>query len=67
MKDIVRVIRILVYEGTRDKVEFTLSKGGVPANGRSPNSYGLRITSMTLSEFPEVVGVTEEEKEKVDD
>lgn len=63
--DKVRVIRVLVYEGSRVDVERTLAKGAVPANGRHV-AGSLTISSMTISEFPEIIGNVEEEKEGED-
>lgn len=56
MADTVRVMRVLVYEGTRESVERTLANGGVPATGehRVPNG-SLVIKSAIIGQFPEVI------------
>lgn len=59
--EIVRVIRVLVYQGERSWVEKTLATGAVPANGRHTlgENKGV-ISSMTITEFPEVLEVFED-------
>lgn len=54
-EELVRVIRILVYEGSREWVEKTLSMGQVPMNGRkvmTTRGVDNIVSSMTLREFP---------------
>lgn len=54
-KELVCVIRILVYEGSREWVEKTLNMGQVPVNGRKVMTIGgvdNVVSSMTLREFP---------------
>lgn len=62
--EIVRVIRVIAYEGSRDWVEHTLSTGSVPSNGRKliagnkrnlTRGVNCTISSVTLNEFPQVV------------
>ena len=53
--EIVRVIRVLVYEGSREFVERTLSgsiHGTMIPNLQEP---GNRINTMQLGSFPEIV------------
>ena len=61
--DKVRVIRILVYEGSREWVEHTLEKGAVPANGRKVISHGMTVASMTIRGFPDVIEMLTTDKD----
>lgn len=53
MTQVVRVLRLLEYVGTREWVEATLSRNAVQNSHIVPN--GGRITSAILGSFPEVV------------
>ena len=51
--DIVRVLRIIQYEGPRDWVEATVARS---IHGRLLIDANKHITGNTLGEFPEVMG-----------
>ena len=60
MADRVRVLRVLEYEGDREWVEMTLSKGSVPMNGvkvipEGRNIPGGSIKSAIVTPFPEII------------
>jgi len=57
MEEKVRVMRILVYEGTRKWVENTLKRGSVPAEGiKVITDDGVNcIKSALIDKFPEVL------------
>ena len=50
--DIVRVIRILLYEGHRDWVEYTV---GQSIHGEKVIAGPNKIKAATLGEFPEIL------------
>lgn len=59
MSEKVRVMRILVYEGTREWVENTLNKSYVPLEGTQ--IYGGNCIKSTLvDKFPEIIERKEE-------
>lgn len=53
-EDIVRVIKIVVYEGERSWVEKTLLSS-ITGTKEIPNTNGCRIHAATLGSFPEVL------------
>lgn len=55
LTEIVRIIRVLVYQGDCKWLGETLANGAVPANGRYTLGNGCVITSTTITGFPEVV------------
>ena len=55
MKDPVRVMRVLIYEGEHEWVEQTLAKGGVPINGSHTVRNKGYISSKIIPEFPKVL------------
>lgn len=54
-QEIVRIIRVMEYVGTRSWVEKTLNGGAVPANGVHVIDGVGEIRSATLGQFPEVL------------
>jgi hypothetical protein len=54
MSDQIRVFRIVEYVGSREAVERTLRAS---IHGTKHVSNGLRITAVTLHEFPEMLGL----------
>lgn len=54
MSDIVRVLRILEYVGTREWIENTLDRGAVPANGQHDCGLG-KIRSAVIGSYPEIL------------
>jgi hypothetical protein len=50
--DIVRVYRLIIYEGERDRVEKQLTRS---MHGTRDNGNGVVITVTTLKEFPEII------------
>lgn len=62
MNDIVRVIRVMEYTGSREDVERTLLRGQVPANG-SKVVRSMTINSRIMEDFPEVLPWTSLPKE----
>lgn len=59
MPDIVRIVRVLEYVGTRECVEQTLCKGGVPSNGEY-RAQNITIKSALIGSFCELVQATDE-------
>lgn len=57
MKDIVRITRVIVYEGPREAVEKTIEKSAVPLIG-TKRFCNVKIKSATLDFFPEKIGET---------
>ena len=53
--EIVRVLRILEYVGTREFVENTLQKSAVPINGKHICGSGNMIKSAIIDGFPEIL------------
>ena len=57
-KDIVRVMRVLVYEGSRQWVESILKKSNVPLEG-CKEVQGVVIKSALIDKFPEIIKESE--------
>lgn len=59
MSEKVRVMRILVYEGTREWVEKTLQNNGVPLDGTRhvavKDGIECLIKSAIIDKFPEIL------------
>ncbi len=53
MPEMVRMLRIMEYRGTREWLEKTLTNGAVPANGTRRIDDKTYITSSMLGTFPE--------------
>lgn len=58
--DKVRVMRILIYGGTREWVESTLKEGVIPLNGTRSLGSGrdgveYLIKSVSIDAFPEIL------------
>ena len=68
--DIVRVIRIIVYEGERDWVERQIERSITGTKVPNPKHPHNKISVSTLGEFPEIMGELKPEEvmndEKVD-
>lgn len=60
MTERVRVMRILVYEGTREWVETTLQQSSVPLTGVKHAGPVNRIKSCLIDQFPEILDEEEE-------
>lgn len=60
-EDVVRVMRVVVYEGPRSWVETTLQRAikGTRIVSAPGSPDVCKITAATLSEFPEVVAAHE--------
>jgi len=55
MSDKVRVMRILVYEGTREWVDIALKGGRVPLEGQLSFGGDNLIKSALIDKFPEIL------------
>lgn len=62
-EDIVRVIRIVVYEGPRKRVEETVAES---VHGTKYVGKGLKITATTVGEFAEIIDRAQAEKQRID-
>jgi len=51
-EDIIRVLRVIEYVGTRDRVEQTVTDS---IHGTKDCGQGLTIRAATIGEFPEVL------------
>jgi hypothetical protein len=60
MSEIVRVMRILVYEGEREWVEETLKGSLVPMDGIKYVGKKGMIKSALMDKFPEILFKSEE-------
>lgn len=61
-EDKVRVMRILIYEGSRSWVEQTLQGSNVPLEGCRRVQGGL-VKSAIIDKFPEIINESEDENE----
>ena len=59
-EDIVRVLRILEYEGPRSSVEETIARS---IHGEKVGGKGLTIRAATLGTYPEIIGKTPVDEE----
>lgn len=57
-EEIVTIIRVLEYTGTRKWVENTLNKGHIPTNGIKVFGENCTIKSATLGTFTEIINNT---------
>lgn len=57
MEDLVRVTRVLVYEGTRKQVEEQVARS--LGNGTRRFGPGATITTQTIGSFPTVIASAE--------
>lgn len=53
-EDIIRVVRVMEYQGPRSIIEHTLANGAVPANGEHRFGDSM-IRSAMLGSFAEIV------------
>ena len=60
-EDIVRVIRIIEYVGPRSKVEKQIK---LSVHGTKDHGNGVRITAVTLGEYPEIMAAAQDAEER---
>ena len=62
MEDIVRVIRIIEYVGPRSKVEDNVRRS---IHGVRDHGNGVKITAVTLGEYPDILEPALKEELKI--
>lgn len=60
MSDIVRVMRLIIYEGPREAVEDIIKRSVHGTRPSYSTGKGVAITATTLNEFPEIIRKHEE-------
>lgn len=65
-EEIVRVMRLIIYEGPRSWVEKTISTSikGTKLIPRNPKEH-IKITAVTLNEFPEIIKQHEQDENNI--
>jgi hypothetical protein len=60
-EDVVRVIRIIEYVGPRSKIEKQIERS---LHGTKDHGNGVKITAVTLGEYPEIMAAAQEAERK---
>jgi len=60
MSDIVRVMKIIIYEGPREWVEETVKRSTVKGTHYVDSNRSKKISGYIINEFPEIIKQHEE-------